>query len=150
MRLKMITGHLSRRETPDSPLHPTPGGARREREGYAGRMSEMNRDDIEAALEVRREQGAAIEPALVDSMARKIEATVRRRYEAEVITRQGRETSEQADRKQRTTVAITSLALAIPLSAIAGGIAGLVGILVVWVGIVLVNMAVAMRRPPQR
>ena len=45
---------------------------------------ELSREELHAALEVRREMGAEIEPALVDSLAAKVEATVRRRYEAEI------------------------------------------------------------------
>lgn len=113
-------------------------------------MSEMNREEIEAALAVRQESGAAMEPALVDSMARKIEATVRRRYEAEVAERKRSEVAATSGQGARVAVAIVSLVMGIPLTAIAGSLAGFPGILLIWVGIVAVNMALAMRRPPHR
>ncbi|WP_093248689.1 hypothetical protein [Tessaracoccus oleiagri] len=113
-------------------------------------MSDMNRDDIEAVLAVRQEKGAEIEPALVDSMARRIEETVRRRYEAEVAQRDRADKASSSGQGARVAVAITSLVLAIPLTAITAEITGLAGMLVAWIGIVLVNMAMAMRRPPQQ
>jgi len=51
-------------------------------------------------------------------------------------------------RPDRTTfvLAIVSIALGIPLTAIASGTAGLPGLLVVWIGIVLVNFVYARSR----
>ena len=116
-----------------------------------GRLCVMNDDltrtDLEAALEVRRELGESIEPGLVDSLASKVEATVRRRYEAEVASRANERTMQGISNGQRVTVAIISLVMAIPLTAIAASMAGIGGMLLVWVGIVLVNFALAFRRP---
>lgn len=112
-------------------------------------MSEIGHDDIEAALEVRRERGAEIEPALVDAMAHKIEATVRRRFEAEVAERRRSEMAEQSGKVGRIAVAVVSLIMALPLTAMALD-AGLLALTVVWTGIALVNMAMAMRRPPKK
>ena len=50
------------------------------------------------------------------------------------------------DSRNQMVLGIVSLSLAIPLSAIFAGISGLVGGLVVWIGIILVNMAYAMRK----
>lgn len=113
-------------------------------------MSEIGREDVEAALEVRRERGAQLEPALVDAMAHKIEATVRRRFEAEVQERKRADIAASSGRGSQLALAIVSLVFAVPLTAIAAGAAGLIGMSVVWVGIVLVNMAMAMRRPPRK
>ena len=91
--------------------------------------------------------GAEIEPALVDSLARKIEATVERRFQAEVAA--SRQDAQMAKSQQtgRITVGIVSLVMAIPLTAIAGSMGGFLGMLLVWTGIVLVNIAMASRRP---
>jgi len=53
-----------------------------------------------------------------------------------------------AQRPDRTTfvLAIVSIALGIPLTAIGSGTAGLPGLLVVWIGIVLVNIVYARSR----
>lgn len=113
-------------------------------------MSEISRDDIEATLAVRQERGAEMEPALVDAMAAKIEATVRRRHEAEIAEQRRSELAASRGQGARIAIAIVSLVMGIPITAIAGGMGGLAGIVVVWVGIVLVNMVFAMRRPPQK
>ena len=63
------------------------------RSGPRTRLDVMNqdlsRDDLHAALGVRREMGVEIEPALVDSLAAKVEATVQRRYQAELAALAG-------------------------------------------------------------
>lgn len=106
---------------------------------------ELSRDELQAALEVRREMGADIEPALVESLAAKVEATVRRRYEAELgATKQQNEAARQGQ-GARVAVAIVSLVMAIPLTAITMS-AGFAAMLLVWAGIVAVNIALALRR----
>lgn len=112
-------------------------------------MSQVNRDDIEATLDVRRERGAQIEPALVDAMAHKIEATVRRRFDAEVAERRRREVVDRSGNGGRIAVAVVSLIMGVPLTAIALD-AGLLALTVVWTGIALVNIALGLRRPPER
>ena len=113
-------------------------------------MNEMSREDIEATLAVRQEQGANMEPALIDAMASRIEATVRRRHEAEVAERKRSEVAANSGQGARIAIAVVSLVMGIPMTAIAGAMGGLAGIVVVWVGIVLVNMVFSMRRPPQK
>ena len=110
---------------------------------------EIPREEVEAVLEVRREKGREIEPALIDSMAAKIDAAVRARYEAEVRDRGRRDIAANAGNSGRIAVGIVSLVMAIPLTAIVLGTgAGLVGLLVVWLGLVGVNLAMGLRRPP--
>lgn len=108
----------------------------------------IHRDDVEAMLAVRQEKGRGIEPALVDSMAAQVEAIVQRRYQAEMAAR-ARQVPKSDGRGAQVGLAITSLIFAIPLSAIAGDIAGFFGLAIAWVGIVLVNVALAMRRPSE-
>ncbi|MHA6523427.1 hypothetical protein [Tessaracoccus sp. G1721] len=107
---------------------------------------ELSREELHAALEVRREMGAEIEPALVDSLAAKVEATVRRRYEAELAASKERGVADKQGQGSRLALAIVSLVLAIPLTAITGQF-GFAAMLMVWVGIVLVNVAMAFKRP---
>lgn len=105
------------------------------------------REEVEAFLEVRREQGNQIEPALIDSMTAKIEGVVRRRYQAELQSRTRHDLASKQGQGARLTVAIISLVMAIPLTAISSGM-GLAALLIVWAGIVAVNIAFALRRPP--
>lgn len=114
---------------------------------YRRGMSELSREELEAALGVRQEMGAEIEPALVDSLARKVEATVERRFQAEMAATRADAEAAKAGQGGRITVGIVSLVMAIPLTAIAGSMAGFLGMLLVWTGIVLVNLAMALRRP---
>lgn len=111
-------------------------------------MSEISREDIEATLEVRRERGAQLEPALVDSMANKIEATVRRRFEAEVAERKRSEQASRAGMGGRIAVGVVSLVMGVPITAIALTEGGLIALLIAWTGIALVNIAIGLRRPP--
>ena len=108
---------------------------------------DLSRDDLQAVLGVRKEMGAEIEPALVDSLAAKVEATVQRRYQAELAALQQRNQAAQTGQGARIAIGIVSLVMSIPLTAIAASYAGFFGMLLVWTGIVLVNMAFALRRP---
>ncbi|HMR48139.1 MAG TPA: hypothetical protein PKE40_02695 [Arachnia sp.] len=109
----------------------------------------LSRTDLEAALEVRRELGESIEPGLVDSLATKVEETVRRRYDAEFALRANQKATMGVSNAQRVTIAIVSLVMAIPLTAIAASLTGLIGMVLVWTGIVAINIALALR-PPQK
>lgn len=107
-------------------------------------MSEPNdleRSEIEAVIETRRELGATYEPALVDSFAEKVELAITTRVDAELARRQ-RDTREDESRgKRQMVLGIVSLGTGIPITAIAGGITDLPGILVAWAGIAAVNLA---------
>ena len=63
--------------------------------------------------------GAEIEPALVDSLAAKVEATVQRRYQAELAALQQRNQAAQTGQGPRIAIGIVSLVMSIPLTAIA-------------------------------
>ena len=52
-----------------------------------------------------------------------------------------------ASEKSRLYLALASLGMGIPISAIAAGSAGLVGLLIAWVAIVAVNFIYSWRRP---
>lgn len=111
-----------------------------------GMNQDLSRDDLQAALGVRQEMGAEIEPALVDSLAAKVEATVQRRYQAELAALQQRNQAAQTGQGPRIAIGVVSLVMSIPLTAIAASYAGFFGMLLVWTGIVLVNLAFALRR----
>ena len=87
----------------------------------------VQRDEVSSALEARRELGPEYEDAVVDPFVDKIE----RRLE------------ELLDDPIRLAVPFGSLGLAIFLLGIAGGTAGLAGVIVVAVAIVVVNFAYA-------
>jgi hypothetical protein len=108
----------------------------------------LPRRDLLAALEARSELGGEYDRALlegfVDQASREIDARVDARVE-ETLRR-----VPPARRRNGNGLAIVSLVMAIPASAIAGSFAHLDGIAVAWGGIVLVNVANAWRARPSR
>lgn len=108
----------------------------------------IGHDDVEAMLGVRQEMGAEITPALVDSMAEQIEIVVQQRT-ADVRRELELQRPQTLAPGARLAVAIVSLVMAIPLTAISASIIGLIGVIVVWAGIAGVNLALGFNgRPP--
>lgn len=102
--------------------------------------------DARATLEARRELGAEMDQALVDSFTARVEQALVARSASEEAERIRQHDLAKAESKNQMVLGIVSLSLAIPLTAIFAGISGIVGGLVVWIGIVLVNMAYALRK----
>ena len=98
----------------------------------------VDREELQAAIEARRELGPDLEPQIVDSFVERIE---RRLQERSRVTPRKTYGSDKS-----VALAIVSLGVAIPLTAIAVTQAGLIGLVVAWLGIVLVNFAYALRR----
>ena len=90
------------------------------------------RDELHASLEARRELGPEFDDELVEAFASRIEQRLQGKPEP---TR-----SPGRSREHETAIAIVSMAVAIPLIAIAGNFAGLAGIVAVCAALVLVNM----------
>ena len=105
----------------------------------------ITRQEVEALLATRAELGPAYDEAMVDSFAERIERAVVERTESQVA-RSGRSTQrdDDGDSKQ-LALGIVSLGTGIPISGIAAGTADLPGLAVAWGGIVLVNVAYALR-----
>jgi hypothetical protein len=111
--------------------------------------------ELDATLHARRELGEDYEPALVESFLEKVEQhldgavdrRVRRHLaEQQMVVARGARSPQSSDSwGERFGFGIVSLVLAVPLSAIGGGVAGLPGLLVAWVGIVGVNAVQALR-----
>ena len=93
------------------------------------------RHEAEATLAARREMGQELEPQLVDRFADRIEKEIERRAQ-ELAVRERR----PPHNAPMIPLALGSLGISIPLIAIAGGIAGLPGIIAVCIAIVLVNL----------
>src|SRR5215468_4712196 len=104
-------------------------------------MSEQQdfRHELEATLAAREEIGEELEPQLVDRFADRIEAEIDRRA-SEKAARQRPRSPGPHGNAPMIPLALGSLGLSIPLIAIAGGIAGLAGVIAVCVAIVLVNL----------
>jgi hypothetical protein len=115
--------------------------------------------DLDATLRARSELGEEYESALVDSFLEKVdqridgavERRVRRQMaEQQMVVARGARSPQPTDSwGERFGFGIVSLVLAIPLSAIGGGVAHLPGLLVAWAGIVGVNAFQAVRGNPE-
>ena len=98
-------------------------------------------DELRATIEARREVGQELEPELIDSFVERIERRVKE------LESSRRPVKRDSGSEEKTlALAIVSLAAAIPLTAIGVTQAGLVGLAIVWIGIVLVNLAYSRRR----
>lgn len=99
----------------------------------------VRREEVRSTLEARRELGADYEEALVESFAQRIEQRLDRTQRKPV------QAKKDDDSSQRFVLAIVSLGCAIPITGIALGAGGLAGLIVAWIGIVLVNVAARAR-----
>ncbi|MCX5558245.1 hypothetical protein [Streptomyces sp. NBC_00038] len=114
--------------------------------------------ELDATLHARKELGEEYEPALIDSFLEKVEKRVdgavdrqvrRQLAEQQMVVARGARSPQSSDSfGERFGFGIVSLVLAIPLSGIGGGVAGLPGLLVAWAGIVGVNVVQAARLSP--
>ncbi|GAA3849895.1 hypothetical protein GCM10022207_10080 [Streptomyces lannensis] len=114
--------------------------------------------ELNATLQARRELGEEYESALVDSFLEKVDQRIdgaidrrvrRQLAEQQMVMARGARSSRATDSwGERFGFGIVSLVLAIPLSAIGGGVAHLPGLLITWVGIVGVNAVQAVRTNP--
>ena len=104
-------------------------------------QSELPREELTASIEARRELGQELEPHVIDGFLERVGHAIDERVDQR-LKRQG-----SADTGEGTIgLAIVSLVFGIPLTAIGAGTTGLAGLVVVWLGIVLVNFAYALRR----
>jgi hypothetical protein len=103
-------------------------------------QTELPRQDVSVAIETRRELGEELEPQVIDSFLERVGKAIDERVDESLAKRTGGSTNPQL------SVAVFSLLFGIPLTGIGAGTTGLAGLVVVWVGIVLVNFAFALRR----
>ena len=89
------------------------------------------RQDAEATLAARRELGPELEPQLVDAFVERVERRLDERLRERAPAKR--------EKDKELALAIISLGVAIPMIAIAGGTAGVAGVVAVCVALVLVN-----------
>ncbi|MFB9252583.1 hypothetical protein ACFFWE_30505 [Sphaerisporangium melleum] len=117
----------------------------------------LPRDELRATIEARRDLGPDYEQALVESFLDKIDSAIEARVRAEVAAQNGYQVqpgtpgaSPPRGRPKQTDstipIALGSLGIGIPLTAIAAGEAGPAGLFLAWTGIILVNVAAALGR----
>lgn len=104
----------------------------------------LPREELAAALAVRNELGERMEPEVIDAFLARVERTLMARVDARIDERLKDYPKARRD-DGALPLAICSLIFGIPLTAIAAGTVGLVGLIVCWVGIAAVNVAYAAR-----
>lgn len=114
------------------------------------------RSDLEATLAARRELGEDYDAALSRSFLEKLDRDVDARVRAALASRDSERAAPVVYRRRRggTGLAIGSIALGIPVSAILSsnlhGVDGLVGVVVAWGAIAAINVVHAIDRWPAR
>ena len=91
---------------------------------------QISREDLAATLAARQELGADFEPALVESLAERLQGVIDARVEARLAERPPQTFSP----KMRLALALTSLGMAFPCTGVAADFTGLPGVIVVWTG----------------
>lgn len=108
-----------------------------------GRETPLPRDQLEATVNARLELGSELEPQLIEGFLERTGKAIDARVDARLAERGG---SDRHVPNPAVGVVLGSLGIGIPLTGAAGGTVGIAGILVVWIGIVLVNFAYALSR----
>jgi len=121
----------------------------------------LSPEEIRAAAETHHELGPSYQDAVIESFLDKVGREIDARVDARLAQQQA--VSAQYRRGQSGSpmaLAITSIALGIPISGIAAAAgthpAGFMGLLVVWIAIAVINIAynigytARFRRPPDR
>jgi len=107
---------------------------------------ELERTEIEAVLETRRELGQQYDAALVDGFADRIERAVEERVGEEMSRRKRADHAVVGAGQRQLALGIVSLVAGIPITAISiavpdGSVTSLASLAVSWTGIGVVNLA---------
>ena len=107
---------------------------------------ELERSEIEARLETRRELGLRYDAELIDGFAERIERVVDKRVADEVGGRSRELRMHDEAGKRQLALGIVSLVAGIPISAITleapdNGDTSVVSLIVAWGGIAVINIA---------
>ncbi|WP_328999973.1 hypothetical protein OHA18_36740 [Kribbella sp. NBC_00709] len=104
------------------------------------------RKDLRAAVAARQELGPEYEAEIIDSFLEKLDARdVHRRLDALPEPAQRRHPSRETD-PGGLALAIISVVVAIPITAISAAMIGPFGVVIGWLGLVLINVARAAGR----
>lgn len=107
---------------------------------------ELERSEIEAALETRRELGLSYDTELVEGFADRIERAVDRSVATELSARIRSDRMHESAGKRQLVLGIVSLVAGIPTTAIAlavpeSGDLSFLSLVVAWGGITVINAA---------
>ena len=96
----------------------------------------VDREEVRAAIEARKELGAELEPAVIDAFVARIEKSIVKRDDQ-------REKALKRRRDHQKEMVLGAMALSIPLMAIAAIFTGLAGVIAVCVAIGVVAIVSA-------
>ena len=96
----------------------------------------VDREELEAAIEARKELGAELEPAVIDSFVERIEKSLVQRDEQ-------REKALKRQREHQKEMLLGAMGISIPLMLIAAIFTGLAGVIAVCVAIAVVAIVSA-------
>jgi hypothetical protein len=124
--------------------------------------TDETRDDLRAAVAARRDLGEEYEPEVIDAFMDRLDARIAGRVDQELAARSATGPYQNPYQNQHqpaqvplaphkgdsaaTWVALASLVLGVPITAIATENAGIFGAMVAWAGIATVNVAHAIGR----
>ncbi len=96
----------------------------------------VDRDELQAAIEARKELGAELEPAVIDSFVERIEKSLVKRDEQ-------REKALRRKRDHQKELVLGAMGISIPLMLIAAIFTGLAGVIAVCVALGVVAIVSA-------
>ena len=96
----------------------------------------VDRDELEAAIAARKELGAELEPAVVDSFVERIERSLVQRDEQ-------REKALKCKREHQKEMVLGAMGISVPLMLIAAIFTGLAGVIAVCVAIAVIAIVSA-------
>jgi hypothetical protein len=96
------------------------------------------REELQVAVHARQELSPEHEPEIVEAFLERVGKAIDARVDERVAEY---EADDEVDWSGAIGVAIGSIALGIPVTAVAGSYGGVPGIVVAWIGIVVVNIA---------
>ena len=111
--------------------------------------SPVSLDEFRAAAEVHRELGPEYDKAVVESFIQRLSPEIDAKVDARVA--QELEAGAGQPRTPSMRLAVTSMVLGIPLTAIAATgdhPVGLIGVLIIWLAIAIINVAYAISSRP--
>jgi hypothetical protein len=97
------------------------------------------RDELEAAIQARKELGAELEPAVIDGFVERIERQL-------VERSKDRERALERRREHQKEMVLGAMGLSIPLLAVAAIFTGLAGVIVVCGALAVIVLATVLQR----
>ena len=108
------------------------------------------REDLRAAVGARRDLGEDYEPEVIDAFMDRLDARISGRVDQELAARAAYQPPAPLPPRKgdnaATWVALASLVMGVPITAIASENAGIFGVMVAWAGLATVNVAHAIGR----